>query len=265
VIADSVRKEAARLRKLETFRKLPDAEQDRILREAERDIEREYYERLEKFARREAEEQEAVVIRLADAGDAKSAHNRQVAAQNAAAYRQIEEAAAKKTGGTATVRPDDSAAARPYDPHTTRAELEAEYPGAVTSSTVPPASKPNVRLRGQRHPRSGAVHDVRGFPIFDDVTVYETRLPPGLWQGKSRDAHMRAATKDLHRAIQEGKVNSTRFDADQLEAIKDGEAQIPGYTWHHHQDPGRMQLIPKELHKGSGHVGGYIMWPEGSP
>jgi uncharacterized protein YjgD (DUF1641 family) len=99
VIADSLRKEAARLQKLETFRKLPKAEQERILKEAERKIEREYYERLKKFVRREADEQEAIVVRLTDADDARSAHNRQIAAENAAAYREIEEAAASKTGG----------------------------------------------------------------------------------------------------------------------------------------------------------------------
>ena len=263
VIADSLRKEARRLRKLETFRRLPAAEQDRILKEAERDIEKEYYERLEKFARKEAEEHEAVASRLADAGDAASAHNRKVATENAAAYRQIEEAAAAKTGGTATARPDDSVAARPYDPHTSRAELEAEYPGQVTSSTVPPTSQPNVKLRGRRNEKSGAVHDTRGFPIFDDVATYDTRLPQKVWSLPDRTAPMRAATRELRDAIENGQVNASQFTPEQLDAIKRGNAKIPGYTWHHHQEPGRMQLIPHNLHKDSGHIGGYGMWPTG--
>jgi hypothetical protein len=99
VIARSLGEQAERLRKLETFRKLPRAEQERILKDVERDIEREYYERLEKFARREAEEQQAIVVRLTDADDARSAHHRQIAAENGAAYREIEEAAASKAGG----------------------------------------------------------------------------------------------------------------------------------------------------------------------
>ena len=29
-----------------------------------------------------------------------------------------------------------------------------------------------------------------------------------------------------------------------------------GYTWHHHQDTGRMQLVPEWDHSKTGHVGG---------
>jgi hypothetical protein len=33
-----------------------------------------------------------------------------------------------------------------------------------------------------------------------------------------------------------------------------------GYTWHHHQDHGRMQLIPREIHEATGHTGGFSLW-----
>jgi hypothetical protein len=32
------------------------------------------------------------------------------------------------------------------------------------------------------------------------------------------------------------------------------------YTWHHHQDVGRMQLVPRKIHADTGHVGGFDMW-----
>ncbi|HEZ4390548.1 TPA: HNH endonuclease, partial [Neisseria meningitidis] len=35
-----------------------------------------------------------------------------------------------------------------------------------------------------------------------------------------------------------------------------GEPKIPNYTWHHHQDTGRMQLVPEEKHSPTGHIGG---------
>ncbi|HEZ4939962.1 TPA: HNH endonuclease, partial [Neisseria meningitidis] len=38
-----------------------------------------------------------------------------------------------------------------------------------------------------------------------------------------------------------------------------GEPKIPNYTWHHHQDTGRMQLVPEEKHSPTGHIGGRAM------
>ncbi|WP_417696190.1 HNH endonuclease [Pseudomonas sp.] len=29
---------------------------------------------------------------------------------------------------------------------------------------------------------------------------------------------------------------------------------MDGYTWHHHQDSGRMQLVPELIHKKTGHI-----------
>lgn len=39
-----------------------------------------------------------------------------------------------------------------------------------------------------------------------------------------------------------------------------GSDKITGFTWHHHQDMGRMQLIPQSVHDVTGHVGGMKMW-----
>ncbi|MEU9744056.1 HNH endonuclease [Micromonospora chersina] len=30
-----------------------------------------------------------------------------------------------------------------------------------------------------------------------------------------------------------------------------------GYTWHHHQDPGLMQLVEEWTHAKTGHTGGF--------
>ena len=34
-----------------------------------------------------------------------------------------------------------------------------------------------------------------------------------------------------------------------------GTSEIPDYTWHHHQDTGRMQLINEDLYHDTGHIG----------
>lgn len=39
-----------------------------------------------------------------------------------------------------------------------------------------------------------------------------------------------------------------------------GKSKIGDYIWHHHQDTGRMQLIPTDIHKWVKHVGGFDLW-----
>jgi hypothetical protein len=45
-----------------------------------------------------------------------------------------------------------------------------------------------------------------------------------------------------------------------MAAINAGKKKIPGYTWHHHQDVGRMQLVPTDIHRWVKHIGGFEMW-----
>ena len=52
------------------------------------------------------------------------------------------------------------------------------------------------------------------------------------------------------------------FDVRHQQPLKSGESTIPGYVWHHHQDIGRMQLVPKNIHEKTGHVGEKL-WTRG--
>lgn len=49
------------------------------------------------------------------------------------------------------------------------------------------------------------------------------------------------------------------FGGGKASAIQSGKAKIPNYTWHHHQDIGRMQLIDEVVHRRTGHMGGESM------
>jgi hypothetical protein len=71
---------------------------------------------------------------------------------------------------------------------------------------------------------------------------------------------MREATLRLSAAIQGGQVSARQFSAHQLKAIQAGDVKIPGLTWHHHQEFGRMLLIPSDLHQAVGHSGGFKLW-----
>ncbi|MFQ3789866.1 HNH endonuclease [Halomonas sp. A29] len=148
----------------------------------------------------------------------------------------------------------------PYHPQATRHQLESENgAGNVTSTTVPPAGGKNVALAGQRHPVTGVVYDQRGYPVFDSYSAYDTRLAGDDFQAASYRAQMRMATRDLRTQIQSNSQLKLQFNDQQLQAIQSGSEKIPGYTWHHHQDRGRMQLIDEDVHRRTGHLGGESM------
>lgn len=152
-----------------------------------------------------------------------------------------------------------SAAQGFYDPLAWRRYYDDFYSGNVTSTTVPPFSAPNVRLAGQAHPVTGVVFDQRGFPIFDKDVVFDTRLPATSFQGSSYQSQMRMATRDLRAAIERAPELGSAFSPSQLQAIQAGNVRIPGLTWHHHQDAGRMQLVPTGVHRDTHHIGGGSM------
>ena len=148
-----------------------------------------------------------------------------------------------------------------YNARSWRTLLEARYPGRVSSTTIPEATAKNVRRSGQKHPVTGIPFDLRGFPIYDDVAVFDTGILRSVVAKGNAQSDMRAATRSLREAINRKQVPATKFSTEQLEAIQAGEAKIPGYTWHHHQDVGRLQLVDEELQAKTGHIGGESMWP----
>jgi hypothetical protein len=144
----------------------------------------------------------------------------------------------------------------PYDPRAMESILHQRYGAdAVSSSTLLRGTERNVRLAGQRHPVTGIVFDMKGTPIFDDVAVFEVRLSKDVALGCESDIHKITSTKILAESLSGNPILKAQFNSSQLAAIAKGKKTIPGFTWHHHQDIGRMQLVPKDIHKYTGHVG----------
>ena len=74
---------------------------------------------------------------------------------------------------------------------------------------------------------------------------------------------MKAATLHLRAAIQQGSVPKGLFSEVQLREIfkgPGGQERIPGLTWHHHQEVGRMILLNREYHADTKHIGGMKTW-----
>jgi hypothetical protein len=106
--------------------------------------------------------------------------------------------------------------------------------------------------------------DKNGFPKFE--TRFETILD---------DIHIGSGRPELHfKAANQKLFDAIKADADLARTLKLNQTQVErllsvnrapdGYTWHHHQDVGRMQLVAKESHALSRpHTGGMAIWGGG--
>ena len=165
------------------------------------------------------------------------------------------------SGPSARVVPVAAAAplgsAPPYQPRVIAAELQARYPGQVETHTLAPPGTANANR--QLHP-AGIMIDERGFPVFDDVAVFDTRLASSIARVPNRRLHFQESTRALADAQLRGEVPFSLFTPEQRLAIGMGAEKIPGHTWHHHQLFGRMQLVPTPIHRAVGHTGGFRLW-----
>ena len=77
----------------------------------------------------------------------------------------------------------------------------------------------------------------------------------------SDPVHIGIANMQLYEAIQAdpGLADELGFTAEDVENLK-SSVTPEGYDWHHHEEPGRIQLVTEEQHAGSGHTGGRTIW-----
>lgn len=103
------------------------------------------------------------------------------------------------------------------------------------------------------------------FPHFDALFEPEITMPESLWMGKgnNREAHFAWCRHQLKEAVLKNPALAARFTAQERKLIME-EKKLPGYTWHHHQQPGRMQLVSSKKHNaamhGVNHTGGNALW-----
>jgi len=125
----------------------------------------------------------------------------------------------------------------------------------------------NEDLEGKRHPETGVLYEKSTlpdgrdgvFPVFDsifDVLLDEEYLL------ESDNKQFKYCNKKLKEAIENDPELKEKFTSRQLEEIQNGRTPS-GYTWHHHQETGRMQLVPTEQHEKSAHTGGKSIWGGG--
>jgi len=113
---------------------------------------------------------------------------------------------------------------------------------------------------------STVTYDANGFPKFTsalDVYLNPSELGSG---SNTRDF---GSSNDK---VLQGLIDDPTLLDGFPPAVRDFYAQPnppnlppPGYTWHHHQDTGRMQLVQRGIHDGFPHTGGASIWGKQPP
>ncbi len=130
----------------------------------------------------------------------------------------------------------------------------------------------NESLEGDRHPITGVPferktvkdadgNDVTGvFPVFD--SEFDAQLPEDLYQSTDKE-QFTECNKQLKEAIENDPELAKKFTPEQLEQIMNGDTP-DGYTWHHNEETGKMQLVDSDTHAKTGHTGGKTIWGGGN-
>ena len=117
-----------------------------------------------------------------------------------------------------------------------------------------------MNMAGKTHPVTGVKFDNDGFPIFE--SKYNIKLDPADYS-KSRGTHFDRASKALYEQIKRDSELASKFTAKEIEIFK--EVGVPKrFTWHHNQEPGLMQLVDRNIHRKTGHDGGFSIWGPGN-
>ena len=100
------------------------------------------------------------------------------------------------------------------------------------------------------------------FPDFSEHCRFEAQLPEERYLDSDYQ-QFKDCNEQLHQAYENGTLDTEQFTDRQQEQIRNGD-KPEGYTWHHHEERGRMQLVDSEIHRQTRHEGGRSLWGGGS-
>lgn len=130
----------------------------------------------------------------------------------------------------------------------------------------------NEGLEGHNHPETGVPYErkvvktdtgeeVEGvFPQFE--SKIDIQLPEELEQA-SDNKQFAECNRQLKEKCDKDPEFCKQFTDDQLDDINYGQTP-EGYTWHHSEEKGKMQLVKYDTHMKTGHTGGRSIWGGGT-
>jgi hypothetical protein len=132
----------------------------------------------------------------------------------------------------------------------------------------------NEHLAGSEHPETGVPfvektvflpdgESVTGvFPVFE--SEFDVTLDDSLYL-QSDYIQFSYANIELYEAIEADPTiaDELRLSMNDIQGLANGDTP-EGYTWHHNEEPGLLQLVDKEEHSNTGHNGGRDIWGGGN-
>ncbi len=129
----------------------------------------------------------------------------------------------------------------------------------------------NEEYAGREHPETKVPYvekivDINGVKIQVVVpefkSVVDVKLPAELEKAPEADQfkYLNNCLKDLIKANPELR---TQFTETQIAMIERG-IKPKGFTWHHNEESGKMQLMKTDVHEGTRHTGGNSIWSGGN-
>jgi hypothetical protein len=104
---------------------------------------------------------------------------------------------------------------------------------------------PNVPIREENGKR---------YADFSAFKKFECQLDKEDWD-KTDNEQFAKCNEKLRDAIEKNPKLAEKFTKEQIEQISRGETPT-GYTWHHYEKDGVMQLVPFGVHNSINHYGG---------
>lgn len=132
----------------------------------------------------------------------------------------------------------------------------------------------NEKYKGMENPDTGIRYvektiTINGVEITVVVpefpSIFDVEIPSEIWE-KGDTAIFKYCTEKLKEYLDanpEAKANFTSEQLDIIEKICSGEMRnprIPGFTWHHSEIPGKIQLVDFKTHFDTRHTGGDFLW-----
>ncbi len=132
--------------------------------------------------------------------------------------------------------------------------INANLEGDVHPITGVPFEMNNIEYNGQ------IIQDV--FPVFD--SQYHANIPENMYLA-SDEVHFRLANEQLAQELEADFRLANQMGLSQTDIQGLSNNITPeGYIWHHHEQPGVLQLVNEDEHNSTAHTGGRFIWGGGS-
>ena len=210
--------------------------------------------------------------------DSKSYHYSEAAkAKDNANYYKHEAEKAAQNGNYSKAK-DYSRKAESYETKARDENKAAERSTKLVDDTERETDEPrqlktkNSGLEGQKHPVTEVPFEkkvvttesgkqVEGvFPKFE--SKFDAQLPKDL-EMASDEEQFNESNRQLKEKYDSDPSFREQFNERQRENIESGFTPY-GYTWHHNEETGKMQLVDYDTHQKTGHTGGRSIWGGGS-